>query len=270
MKKQFKLGVIGCGFSAQSILKGVVLSDFIHEKKIIVSEDNDEAFGNVEFLGIRRAPDNRFVIENSEYVLLDVKAQKIDEVLKSFGGIAPSKLISVVSGVRKNVLKNALGTGAVNVARCLPNLPCAIGSGVIGIDMSDFNNNTDDIEFISNVFNCVGTVLSVDESKMDAVSGLGYSGPVYALMFIDSLTDAGVENGLSKNEAKILAVQTLMGVAEMVERDEQTLSELVKLACTHGGTAIEAVKVFEDKNFRGIIGEAVSACVKRSKELSDK
>ena len=136
--------------------------------------------------------------------------------------------------------------------------------------MSDFNSNTDDTEFISNIFNCLGTVLSVDESKMDAVTGISGSGPAYVFMFIDGLIDAGVKNGLTRDEAKILAVQTLIGASEMVESVEQSVSELIKGVCSKGGTTIEAVKVLEENNFRGIISGAVDACIKRSKELSMK
>lgn len=270
MKKQFKLGVIGCGFMAQSILKGVVLSDFLREKKIIVSDVDETAFDKLGSLGVRAVIDNKFVAENSEYLLLAVRPQNFDEVIKSLNGAKPEKVISVISGIKKNTIKNAFGLNATKVARAVPNLPCSIGSGVIGLDMLDYNKSADDIEFISNVFNCIGTVLSVDESKLDAVTGLSGSGPAYVFMFLDGLIDAGVKQGLTKDEAKILAVQTLIGSAEMVERDEQSIPELIKKVCSKGGTTIEAVKVFEDKNFRGILSDAVSACVKRSKELSEK
>ena len=175
-----------------------------------------------------------------------------------------------MAGTKKNTVKNAFGISAVKVARCVPNLPCSIGSGVIGVDMSDFNSSIDDIEFISNILNCLGTVLSVDESKLDVVTGISGNGPAYTFMLIDSLVDAGVKQGLSKNEAKILAVQTLIGAAEMVERDEQSLSELIMQSCENGTTAIEAIKVFEERNFRGIVSAAVDAGIKRSREISEK
>ncbi|MDE6597395.1 MAG: pyrroline-5-carboxylate reductase [Clostridia bacterium] len=270
MKKQFKLGIIGCGFMAQSIIRGVVLSDFLSEKKIIVSDVSEENLDNVNYLGVRTALDNRFVAENSEYVLFAVKPQNFAEVVKSLGGFVPEKVISVMAGVKKNTIKSSFGMGAVKVARCMPNLPCSIGSGTIGIDMLDFNNSTDDTDFISNVFNCLGTILSVDESKMDAVTGISGSGPAYVFMFIDSLIDAGVKQGLSKNQAKILAVETVLGAAEMVERDEESISELIMRVCSKGGTTIEAVKVLEENKFRSIISDAVDACVKRAKELSEK
>ena len=86
-------------------------------------------------------------------------------------------------------------------------------------------------------------------------------------MFIDSLIDAAVKQGLKKSEAKLLAVQTLLGSAEMVEREEYSLSELTMKACNNGGTALEGVKVLENNKFREIINEAVDASVKRLKEL---
>ena len=89
-------------------------------------------------------------------------------------------------------------------------------------------------------------------------------------MFIDSLVDAGVKQGLTRDEAKILAVQTVIGSAEMIENSQSSIPELVKQVCSKGGTTIEAVKVLEENNFRGIIFDTVAACVKRSKELSDK
>ena len=169
MKKQFKLGVIGCGFMAQALLKGVILSDFLHEKKIIVSDVSENNLEKLGFLGVRTTTDNEFVAQNSEFVLFAVKPQNFEEVIRSLNGSKPEKIISIMAGIKKNAIKNSFGLSAVKVARCMPNLPCSIGSGVIGVDMSDFNNNIDDVEFISNVFNCIGTVLSIDESKMDEI-----------------------------------------------------------------------------------------------------
>lgn len=270
MKKQFKLGVIGCGFMASSILKGVVLSDFLREKKIIVSSSSEEDFEKVSYLGVRTVCDNRYVAENSEFLMFAVKPQHFGDVVKSLEGYRPEKVISIMAGVKKNTVKNALGVGVIKVARCMPNLPCSIGSGAIGIDMTDFNKSTDDTDFISNVFSCLGTVVSLEESKMDAVTGISGSGPAYAFMFIDSLIDAGVRQGLTKDEAKILAVQTVLGSAEMVMREEQSVEELIMSVCSKGGTTVEAVKVLEQGNFRKTISDAVEACINRAKELSSK
>lgn len=269
MKKQYKLGVIGCGFMASAILRGAVLSDFIKAKRIIVSDTSIEKLENMgQELGVTVSDSNKYVAENSEYILFAIKPQTFPEVAQELKGICPEKVISIMAGVKKAKIKNSLGVGIIKVARCMPNLPCSVGSGMMAVDMSDFNSDTDDTEFISKLFNCMGEVLSTGESKLDAVTGISGSGPAYVFMFIDSLIDAGIEQGLTKDEAKLLAVQTVIGGADMVVHSQKPLSELIMSVCSKGGTTIEAVKVLEDNNFRGIISDAVSACVKRSEELS--
>lgn len=269
MKKRYKLGVIGCGFMAKAILKGVVLSDFINPRKIIVSDPSNEKLNEINGeLGVEITPDNREVAAECEYLLFAVKPQSFDEVAEGLNDIKVEKVISIMAGVKKSYIKNALGVGLIRVARCMPNLPCSIGSGAMGVDMSDFNKNTDDTQFITMLFGCLGTVISLPEEKLDAVTGISGSGPAYVFMFIDSLIDAGIKQGLSADEAATLAVQTVLGAAEMVQNSDKPIAELIKSVCSKGGTTIEAVKVLEENNFRGIVDKAVAACVERSKELS--
>lgn len=269
MKKQFKLGVIGCGIMAKAILRGAIESEFLKARKVAVSDKNGDKLEEIESeLGVFVTQDNKYIAENSEFLLFAVKPQSFPEAVKELGGYCPEKVISVMAGIKKAYIKNSLGVGLIKVARCMPNLPCSVGSGMMGVDMSDFNSNTDDVEFIYNLFDCMGRVLSISENKMDAVTGISGSGPAYVFMFIDSLIDAGVNEGLTRDEARTLAVQTVLGSAEMVNVTDKPVSELIMNVCSKGGTTIEAVKVLEEKNFRGTVAEAVSACVKRSEELS--
>lgn len=266
MKKQFKLGVIGCSFFAEAVLRGVVLSDLIREKKIIVADENEEELDKLNYLGVHTSLDYKFVAQNSDFVLFAVKPKNFEAVVKKFDGFKPEKVISVMEGITKNTIKNTLGVGLIKVARCVLNLPCTIGSGAIGVDMIDFNKSTDDSDFISTVFGTLGTVVSVEENKLDAVSGLSASGSAYAFMFMDAMIDAGVKQGLTKNEAKLLAVQTILGSAEMVQREEQTLEELTVLSCNKGGAAVQAVKILEDCGLKTAVNKAVEACTLRANE----
>lgn len=270
MKKQFKLGIIGCGFMGSAILSRIIDSEFIRAKKIIVSDMDAQKLEEIsENYDVCVSNDNKMVAENCEYLLLAVKPQTFSEVAKTLEGVCPQKVISVMAGVKKATIKNSFGVGLIKVARCMPNLPCAAGYGMLGVDMSDYNKNTDDTDFVFNLFSCMGQVLSVSEDKLDAVTGISGSGPAYTFIFIDSLIDAGIKQGLTKDEAKLLAMQTVWGSCSMLMEDERPLPELIMSVCSKGGTTIEAVKVFEENNFRGIISDAISACVKRSKELSE-
>lgn len=262
MKKQYKLGIIGCSENTTSLVRGVVLSEFLKEKKVIVSDESDDELDKIEEYGVHTSVDNRFVAENSEFLVIGVKPSKFPEVVKSLGGYCPEKIISLMDGVKKNAIKNALGIGVIKVARCTMNMPCEIGSGVIGIEYSDFSKSMDDTDFINNALSTMGTLIDVSEAKIDTVTAVGKDGCALALMLIDSLVSAGVKNGLTKDEAKIAAVQAFFGSAELASREEKTLDELLVQSCKNSPSALEAVKTVENSDLRSIIESAVDACVK--------
>ena len=264
MKKRYKLGIIGCGFMATTILRGAVESDFLRGKKIIVSDISEEQLDKVDYLGVITTNSNLYVAENSEFVLLAVKSADFPAVINSIKKASPDKIISVIPDIKKSEIKNSLGIGLIKVARCVPNMPCTIGEGAIGIDMTDYNRSSDDTEFISNLFNNIGTVISVDEGKLNAVSALGGCGPTYAFAFLDSLVVAGVKNGLSKTVAQTLAAQTLYGCAEMVLNGDKKVEELLIQSCPAGSKNLQVVNALEENKFREIISKAVSACIDKT------
>ena len=267
MKKRYKLGIIGCGFMATTILRGAVESDFLRGKKIIVSDINEEQLDKVDYLGVITTNSNLYVAQNSEFVLLAVKQSNLAAVLNSIKKASPDKIISVVNDTKKSEIKNSLGIGLIKVARCVPNMPCTIGEGAIGIDMSDYNRSPDDTEFISKLFNNIGSVISVDESKLDAVSAIGGCGPTYAFAFLDSLIAAGVKCGLAKSEAQTLAAQTLYGCAEMALSGDKKVEELLIQSCPAGSKNLQVINTLEEHKFREIICEAVKNCSGKADEI---
>lgn len=270
MKKQFKLGVIGGGFMAQAILKGAIYSDSLRAKKIIVADVSRKTLDQLEELGVSTTESNADAAQNCEYLLFAVKPQNFPAVAEGLRGIPVEKAITIMAGVKKQKIKDLLGAPALRVARAMPNLPCSIGSGMTGLDLSDFEGDVDDCSFIDSVFSNIGNVLNVGEEKMDAVVGISGSGPAYVYMFIDGLIRAGVKQGLSEDEAKVLAVNTVAGGAEMVAHTEdKTIDQLISAVCSKGGTTIEAVESFRRDDMYGMIDRAVAACARRSKELSE-
>ena len=260
MKKRYKLGIIGCGFMATTILRGAVESDFLRGKKIIVSDTVEEQLDKVDYLGVITTNSNLYVAQNSEFVLLAVKKPDLPAVLSSIKKASPDKIISVIPDIKKSEIKNALGIGLIKVARCVPNMPCTIGEGAIGIDMSDYNRSPDDTEFLSKLFNNIGTVISVDEGKLGAVSAIGGCGPTYAFAFLDSLIAAGVKCGLTNSEAQTLAAQTLYGCAEMALNGDKKVEELLIQSCPAGSKNLQVINSLEELKFREIICEAVKNC----------
>lgn len=270
MKKQYKLGVIGGGFMARAILQGAVRSEFIRAKKVIVADPSREALERLEELGVDCTHDNRDVAANCEYLLFAVKPQTFPAVAAELHGVQIEKVITIMAGVRKEKIRAALSWALPKIARAMPNLPCSIGAGMTALDLSDFDGDADDCAFIHSVFDNVGNVLDVAEDKLNAVTGISGSGPAYVYMFIDGLVRAGMRQGLTEDEAKTLAVNTVAGGAEMAAHaEDKTLDELISAVCSKGGTTIQAVDSFRREDLYGIIDRAVAACVRRAEELSE-
>ncbi len=264
MKKNFKLGVIGCGFMAQSIIFGAINNGVIVSTDIIVSDTNETQFEKLTKLGITTTLSNDEVFSSAEFVLLAVKPQSLNEVASSQYANCVEKIITILAGVKKDTIKNLFANA--KITRCMPNTPCSIGYGMSAIDCIDFD--IDGKTFVKNLFSSLGAVLEIEESKMNAVTGISGSGPAYVYLFIKALTEAGVKQGLTYEQAKILASNTIIGGGQMVVHNpEKSLEELITAVCSKGGTTIEAVNSFNNDGLDKIVDLAVTKCVNRAKEL---
>lgn len=268
MNKQYKFGVIGAGFMSHAILKGIVDNNFLSPDQIICADISLYALNRMsDELKISTTTNNLEVANNSEFILFAIKPQNFPAVAEEIKSANPKKIISIMAGVKRSKIKIYFNDNC-KVARCMPNLPCSIGKGAMGIDITDYNDKND-FDFIKNIFSCLGEVMPLTEDKLDAVTGVSGSGPAYVYLFIKSLIDAGVEQGLSENEAKTLAIQTVIGGAEMAKvTTDKSLDDLIKAVSSKGGTTIEAMKSFENDGFCEIVKRAVKAATDRSKELS--
>jgi pyrroline-5-carboxylate reductase len=268
MKKQFKLGVIGGGFMAYAIVKGAIESDFIRANKIIVSDCKPENLEKFKDYGCFAMTDNAKVAEVCDYLLFAVKPQSFPAVCEDIKGCDCQKVISIMAGIEKKKI-HALLPNVKKICRVMPNLPCSIGSGMVAADVSDFTSQ-DDLQFFSGLFDALGEYLPVEESKMHAVTGISGSGPAYVFLFIKSLIEAGKKQGLTEDEACVLAAQTVAGGVDMYihEKDNTDIDGLIQRVCSKGGTTERAMQSFAQDDLIGVVDRAVEACVKRSEELA--
>ena len=267
MKKKFKFGVVGAGFMSSAIINGALKSNVIDSDSVIVSDVNQNALDNIAKKGVSITTNNKEVVNNSEFVLFAVKPQSLSDVLETIKGCDCNKFISIMAGVKKEKIKSVFNNAMV--ARCMPNTPCSIGEGAIGLDVSDYTLDSD-VEFISKLLGSLAKVVIVKEDKLNAVTGVSGSSPAYFYMFLKSIIDAGVKNGLTEDQAKELATNTMIGAGKMVlSNPDKTIDELINAVCSKGGTTIEAVKTFESNNLNEITERAIEACIKRSIELEN-
>lgn len=263
--KKYSLGVIGGGFMAHAIVSGAVSSRFLMPEQIVVSDPDAEKRKTFQALGVSTQTDNKTVAQNCNFLLLAVKPQTFPLVARELEGIVLRNVLSIMAGKTKAGIHRSIN--AQSVARIMPNLPCAVKEGCSGIDASELTRP--DEEFVFGLFNAVGKTVSVPEEKLNAVTGISGSGPAYVYLFLKALTEAGVAQGLTHEQAKTLALQTLRGGTAMAEQSEKTFDELIDSVCSKGGTTIEAVNSFINDDFEGSVHRAVAACVKRAEELSE-
>jgi pyrroline-5-carboxylate reductase len=153
------------------------------------------------------------------------------------------------------------------IIRVMPNAPSSVLAGVAAI-YPGRNVSPEDLQRAVDIFECVGKAVTIqNEALMDAVTGLSGSGPAYVFLLIESLSDAGVQLGISRKESSLLAAQTVYGAARMLLETGKHPSELRDIVATPGGTTVAGLKMLEKRSFRSTIMDAVEAATVRSREL---
>ncbi|MEW6184731.1 MAG: pyrroline-5-carboxylate reductase dimerization domain-containing protein, partial [Thermodesulfobacteriota bacterium] len=124
-----------------------------------------------------------------------------------------------------------------------------------------------DLELAESLFKAIGETVRVEESQLDAVTGLSGSGPAYVFYILEGLTEGGVKMGLSRSVAQKLAIQTVFGASQMARKMDWPISQLKEMVTSPGGTTIHGLHVMERAGVHGILMDTVEAATLRSKEL---
>jgi pyrroline-5-carboxylate reductase len=263
-----KIAIIGAGKIGAAIARGVIGAALAAKEQVMASDVAEPLRQAIaRDLGIKASPDNGLVCDFADVLVLAVKPQIIDGVLKEIAPkVRKSKLvISVAAGVPLARLQSNLENGA-RVVRVMPNIPCTVGAGAAGF-AGGAHATASDLEIVGAILNSFGVAMPVEEKYLDAVTGLSGSGPAYVFMFMEALADGGVQVGLARDVALKLAMQTVYGAARMALESQKHLGELKDEVASPGGTTIAGIYAMEQKGFRGIVMDAVVAATRRSQEL---
>jgi len=270
MLKEKQTGFIGGGNMAEAIIKGL-LAGGVPAADLSVSEPSAERRSYLtERYGVRTVNDNVALCERCDTVIMAVKPQVSGVVLK---GIAESfgtekLLITIMAGVKCAAIESALKLGA-RVVRVMPNTPALVLHGAAAIARG--SQATDqDLALAKHIFELVGTAVTVEEKLLDAVTGLSGSGPAYVFTFIEALSDAGVKNGLTRDVATALAVQTVYGSAKLLIETREHPAVLKGHVASPGGTTIAGMHSLDKDGFRAAVMNAVDVATAKSVELGQK
>jgi len=266
--KNKNIAFVGSGFMGGALIRGLVESGAVKPSNITATDPRESVLKNLaKELGIKTSSDNSEAVADAGIVVLAVKPQVLESVVKSLKGKLGRKklIISIAAGVKTGAVAQWLSSGA-KVVRAMPNMGATIGLSATALCAGDAANEVD-IAIARQIFDSVGESVVVEEKLMDAVTGLSGSGPAFVFAFLEGLIDAGVRCGLTRETATVLARQTLYGAAKMARDLGEHPSLLKERITSPGGTTIAGLTVLEEAGFRGLIIRAVEKAVERSKEL---
>jgi len=264
----YTIGFIGAGNMAEAMIRGLVRGGHVPAARITASGPRRERLDKlVASYGIAITLDNREVARSAGLVVLSVKPQILDKVLREIGDqLAPGALVvSIAAGVDTEAIESAIADG-VRVVRAMPNTPALVGAGATAIAAGKHASEAD-LATAKALFDAVGITVVLDESHLDAVTGLSGSGPAYIFLILEALSDAGVKVGLSRRSAQLLAAQTVLGSAKMLIETDEHVGRLKDMVTSPGGTAIAGLHTLEEGGLRTTLINAVETATKRAREL---
>ena len=271
MSASISLGFIGAGKMATALAKGCLDAGVVSPTEVVASDAMEAARRDFEReVGARVMEGNLGVVRAARVVVLAVKPDQVVDVLAEVrpGLTDQHVVISIAAGIPLRVIEEELFEGA-HVVRVMPNTPALIGAGAAAFARGQWAT-AEDAALTARIFSAVGLAFEVKEALLDAVTGLSGSGPAYAYVMIEALSDGGVAAGLPRDIATRLAAQTLLGAARMVLETGLHPGALKDMVTSPGGTTIEGLHELERAGVRGALMNAVRASAAKAKLLGQR
>lgn len=260
---------VGAGNMASALIGGLLGRGVpTHQLAAIDPSDSQRAQVQARY-GIRTQAAVDAALLREAVVVLAIKPQQMREAVLAIAPLLGDQLLlSVAAGVRASDLSRWLG-GHGRIVRTMPNTPALVGLGATGLAALPGCLETDR-RLAQTLMGAVGcTVWVDDESQLDAVTALSGSGPAYVFRFIECLIGGGQRLGLSAEQARTLALQTVLGAATLAATSDEPASVLRERVTSKGGTTAAALAVFEAGELPALVERAMAAADHRSQELGD-
>ncbi|NNF01015.1 MAG: pyrroline-5-carboxylate reductase [Pyrinomonadaceae bacterium] len=276
MLSNTKLSFIGCGVMAESIIAGSLRGNLVNPSQVSASHPRSNRRDELKTkYSINVFEDNKEAAANSggdnnSLVVLCVKPQRLEGVLEELAEVvSPDQLIlSIVAGATIETISSALGSE--KVARTMPNTPSQIGHGITVWNSTEKVSENERSQ-IKSLLNALGRELYVENEHMiDMATSLSATGPTYVFLVMEALTDAGVHLGFSRDMAKELVQETMLGAVLFAIESDKHPAELRNMVTSPGGTSADAIYQMEKGSLRTVLSKAVFAAYKKAVELGEK
>jgi pyrroline-5-carboxylate reductase len=264
-----RICVLGAGKAGEALVAGLLNSGWAQPGDVVATARRQERLDELsERYGIETTLSNAEAIKGARVVVIAVKPQDIETLLADVSGaLEPTQtVLSIAAAIPTKLIEGQLGD-AVPVVRAMPNTPVTVQEGMAGV-AAGANAGEDDVALAEEVLGSVGRSVRVDEAYMDAVTAVSGSGPAYFALLAESMIEAGILLGLSREVATDLVVQTMLGTAKLLRDEGMHPVELREMVTSPGGTTISAIRELEQAGVRAAFLNAIQAAMHRSRELA--
>ncbi len=259
--KRRKVGIIGIGNIGASILRGLLAT--MKEGRFLIADVRRESLDAfADDPRVVPCDSNKQLASESDVLILAVKPGDVSAVLEEIAPVIRDKLlISVAAGVTTEELERYVS----RVIRVMPNLGARVGESVSAL-CGGRNAVAEDVALADEILSAIGSVYHVKESDMDIITGLSGSGIAFFAEVIDAMADAGVHEGLPRDQALAIAAKTALGAARLVISGDKP-AMIKAMTASPGGTTIRGLYAMESRAVRAAMMDAVIEATKRSREL---
>jgi pyrroline-5-carboxylate reductase len=265
-----RVAILGTGKMGGILLQAFLKNNLLAPDQIFATVHHPERAQalSVQY-GIEMTTDNLAAASQADVILLGVKPVQVPALIEQIRpALSPQKVvISIAASVKTRSIEDAAGC-EVAAIRAMPNTPAMLAAGVTALCGGRFVTE-EQMAIAQRIFQTVGRTVVVDEKHMDAVTGLSGSGPAFLYIIIEALAEAGVNVGLPRDIATLLAAQTTLGSARMVLETGYHPALLKDAVTTPAGCTVDGILELEEGGLRVTLIKAVKRATQRARELAN-
>jgi pyrroline-5-carboxylate reductase len=261
------IGVIGAGVMGEALIAALIRSG-IKPGEISFAEKRGERAAELTARYSIIHKELGDVAAAASTILLVVKPQDMESTLAELGHNISSETLVISFAAGKTIASIANGLGKTNpIIRVMPNTPALVGKGASGYSLGA-GVTEEQRSFVATLLAATGRAIEVPEALQDSVTATSGSGPAYFFAFVEAMIEGSVALGLSREDATLLTIQTIVGAAALLESSGDSPTTLREKVTSPNGTTAAAIASFNSSGLNEIVAAAMAAAAKRSQELA--
>lgn len=255
-----KIGIIGAGNLGSAIAKGIIAKGGFGQ--LIISKRNTHTIADLQGDNVEVTSDNKYLIENSDILILTLKPYTILPFLKEYKEMLrmdQHSIISAATGITIGEIEEVVGS--MDVHRAMPNTAATIGESITALCGNQvIEGRKAEVE---NIFRSVGETVQIEEALMESATILGACGVAYVLRFMRAMIQGGIEVGFDASTATTIVAQTMKGASDLIIENGSHPEEEIDKVTTPKGCTIVGLNEMEHAGFSSALIKGIVTSYKR-------